>query len=746
MKKEVFAYLHTHWDREWYQNKEDFNLRFLRVFDIVLDELENNKAPFFYLDGQVVCLLDYLKYRKEKLPLIKKLIEAKKLFIGPYFASIDSYLVSFLSMLNNLDLGLKISKEFNQKDFIGYMSDIFGISKSAFSALKLKNIDKAIIWRGVNPDKTNENCNFLKENIKTTWLVQGYFNDFFHNGNVDGIKNYLEKIEKYSKNSPLLMPIGADHLGILQNANEKIEKINEKLNDYKIILANPFEYFKNVKFDFKTDEEEFLDNEKTYILKGTYSARIYQKIKNVKLQNLLERIVEPLNFYLKENYQKNIEEIYKTLIKNHAHDGICGCSIDSVHFAIDSRQNKVQDMLFAILKRIKCDFKIKKDIIGQSEEKIGLFNLSNFDNIKTLKITLPYKIKNAQILKKAKRGFEIELLNDIYKIPVTEDIVDFYTQIVEISENKKFNFSTVEILKPKKLTNVDENKIENEFIKLSIKNNEVEILNKISKEKVGFYLSDIDDDGDSYNFSPKGEYKILPLLKTKVLYNDKIESALELIYKDIKLDVKLQNKDDFLRFNFKINNKKKNHKLQAVFKLKEKIDETISNDAIGIIKRKIDPDYNIKNFMPAVPPYELKTNTFPMQNFVCAKNFNVITKGLNEYEIFKKELKICLLRGFSTISNPKNKTRAIPAGPDLKTETSQSLGLNERDLIISFGNYEKSFNLIDVLYENYVALDGEFKKEINFELDKIPQNEIFYGINQNKKILYNIKDENIKMI
>ena len=140
--------------------------------------------------------------------------------------------------------------------------------------------------------------------------------------------------------------------------------------------------------------------------------------------------------------------------------------------------------------------------------------------------------------------------------------------------------------------------------------------------------------------------------------------------------------------------------IDSLTKLKEKIDETISNDAIGIIKRKIDPDYNIKNFMPAVRPYELKTNTFPMQNFVCAKNFNVITKGLNEYEIFKKELKICLLRGFSTISNPKNKTRAIPAGPDLKTETSQSLGLNERDLIISFGNYEKSFNLIDVLYEN----------------------------------------------
>ena len=43
MKKKVYAYLHTHWDREWYRNKEEFNLRFLEVFDIVLDELKANE-------------------------------------------------------------------------------------------------------------------------------------------------------------------------------------------------------------------------------------------------------------------------------------------------------------------------------------------------------------------------------------------------------------------------------------------------------------------------------------------------------------------------------------------------------------------------------------------------------------------------------------------------------------------------------------------------------------------------------
>ena len=77
--------------------------------------------------------------------------------------------------------------------------------------------------------------------------------------------------------------------------------------------------------------------------------------------------------------------------------------------------------------------------------------------------------------------------------------------------------------------------------------------------------------------------------------------------------------------------------------------------------------------MPAKRPIELKTNCFPMQNFVCANGTIAITKGLHEYEIYQNELRICLLRSFSTISNPKNPARSIPAGPDLKTPKAQCL-------------------------------------------------------------------------
>lgn len=743
MKKRVFAYLHTHWDREWYRDKEDFNLRLLDVMDIVLDELKENKAPFFYLDGQVSALLDYLKYRKDKKEEIISLIKAKKLAIGPYFVSADSYLVSFCTMLKNLDLGIEISKAFSQKDYIGYMSDIFGISNSAFLALKLKNIDKTLIWRGVNPKKINNNCNFIKNNIKTTWLVQGYFNDFIHNNNIDGLKKYLDKIAKYSTDC-LLLPIGADHLGMLQNANEKIQQINSQLDDYEIILSSPFEYFKHAKFENIPKVDEFLDNSDTYILSGVYSARIPQKIRNNQIQNDLSRIIEPLNFYLKERYDENISEIYKTLIKNHAHDGICGCSIDNVHKTIDFRQHKCKCAIRALKNKLIGDFKKKNLITGRSEDKIGLFNLSN-SKINKVVVNLPYKLKNAQILNVA-NAFNRELLYDIYKIPVTEDICPIYSQIIEIEKNNNFEFNILKIKKPIKKTKITNNSIENDFIKLCVKSGVISIIDKKTNKTFVLKLTKIKDIGDSYNFAPKGEFIEYKLQKTKIEYDGQIQSSFLLDFNEIKLSVILDNHSQFIKFNSIINNKTKNHKIQLKLLLEENIKQTIAQDAIGIIKRKINCNYKMQDFMPAKRPIELKTNIYPMQNFVCANGAIICAKGLHEYEIYKNELRICLLRAFGTISNPKNTVRSIPAGPDLKTPMAQCQGLNEAEFIISFGNYQKAFKILDNLFENYVVIDGKFDKKNNFKLgEKLPDSYV-YGLNKGKKIMYNYKENKILLI
>ena len=126
--KKVFAYAHTHWDREWYRTFEDFRVRLVEVFDGVLKKLEKNELKSFYFDGQTAALEDYLEIRPEKTDLVKSLVREKRLFIGPYYCSTDSFLVNAESLIRNLQKGLKTSKEFGCEDFIGYHADTFGHS------------------------------------------------------------------------------------------------------------------------------------------------------------------------------------------------------------------------------------------------------------------------------------------------------------------------------------------------------------------------------------------------------------------------------------------------------------------------------------------------------------------------------------------------------------------------------------------------------------------------------------------
>ena len=108
MKKKVIAYVHTHWDREWYREFEVFRLRLIRVFDNVLNMLEDGSLPSFYFDGQVAALLDYLKLRPENETRVRNLIKSKKLFIGPFYCLVDEFLTDKIVFEKNLEIGMKI--------------------------------------------------------------------------------------------------------------------------------------------------------------------------------------------------------------------------------------------------------------------------------------------------------------------------------------------------------------------------------------------------------------------------------------------------------------------------------------------------------------------------------------------------------------------------------------------------------------------------------------------------------------
>ena len=176
----IIAYLHTHWDREWYRTFEEFRFRFIEVFDDIVKKLENEEFGQFYLDGQTILIDDLLEIYPDKKDLIKKLISEKKIVIGPWYTLADEFLVSGESLIRNLLIGTKQAKYFGVNDFAGYLPDAFAHSAGMVDILSSFGIKNALLWRGAG-DKKSEFIWKSKngDKIQVTHLLEGYFQDFF---------------------------------------------------------------------------------------------------------------------------------------------------------------------------------------------------------------------------------------------------------------------------------------------------------------------------------------------------------------------------------------------------------------------------------------------------------------------------------------------------------------------------------------------------------------------------------------
>ena len=634
MKKQVIAYLHTHWDREWYREFEVFRLRLLRVFDNVLNLLETNKIPSFYFDGQVSALLDYLEIRPEKEKIVRKFIKEKRLFIGPFYTLVDEFLTDRTAFEKNLQIGLKISKDFGCTDFIGYLADTFGHSQNVPKILKEFGIDKCVVWRGCGDIPAE----FTFNGINTVNLIRGYFMDIFSapmtiEKKAEWLKDNLDKIAKKSGDY-LLLPIGADHLGVEPDIKEQIEKVNELLIDYEIRLSSPFEYFELVKDNFKQFEwnDELRDNSLTFILPGSYSARLKLKQYNVKCTYLLEQ-ADKLQKKYGSKYDSIIEYAYKLLLKNQAHDGICGCSTDLVHRENITRYEKIIEIANTIVEELRLKHNFKTPIM-QSKDLLP-----------------EYKVVSKHF------GVENSILYDTQKIPVTEDFTDIYTLKYSPAVKPQINFE--------------------------VKNGKIRIGN-IEMEFVRFK-----DEGDTYNFGA---------VAGDVGEKAEIYSFKNNIIKTSFFDVQVEFLEELINFKIEWDNNLKNKLWQVKFNLKKPVAETYSEDMNSIINRKFDPEYDMRKHLPKVRGIEVKTNFAPMQRYVGAQGFGIITQGLTEYEVKDKSLLVTLLRSTGVISNPKNPSRSTPAGPPIEVLEAQQLGHNTAEFSVGFFEPENYKKYIDIIY------------------------------------------------
>lgn len=168
----------------------------------------------------------------------------------------------------------------------------------------------------------------------------------------------------------------------------------------------------------------------------TQSSRVKMKLLNERAETNLILLAEPLASFASclgfEYPQINLEQAWKELLKNHAHDSICGSSIDVVHEDMTYRFRQISAISNEIAKRsIENIWKqIDHSCFQQDDQVITLFNTLPYNRslVQNLVLDLPREIFADDTFRKLPTGSPIPDLFDIIDENnnlINYEIIDF---------------------------------------------------------------------------------------------------------------------------------------------------------------------------------------------------------------------------------------------------------------------------------------------------------------------------------
>lgn len=371
-KMKLYVISHTHWDREWYQEFQYYRYRLVRMMDDLLDLMERQPAyKYFHLDGQTIVLQDYLAIRPENEQRLRRLIEAGRIIIGPWYVMPDEFLSSGETLVKNLQTGFALCAKYGAAPMQnGYVTDIFGHNSQFPQILRQFGIESATLYRGIGdydrdtflwqaPDGSQVYAYKLdRERSYSNFYFAvryPYENEPFDPEDaVRRMKQLLAHMKELSVTDMTIMMDGVDHIDADEQVLELMELFEREIPDVEFIHARLDDYLPELKRrQLNLDVLEgalyhvAYEGVNNQVLKNVLSSTIHLKQANDQCERLLTRFAQPLDAFTKlmkpqlrpwernEYYahprQGYFAQAWDFLLQNEPHDSICGCSTSDVH-------------------------------------------------------------------------------------------------------------------------------------------------------------------------------------------------------------------------------------------------------------------------------------------------------------------------------------------------------------------------------------------------------------------------------
>lgn len=734
--KKIHVVAHTHWDREWYFSDNEAFIQFSYHMDEVIYALENNELDYYYLDGQLSILDDYLKVYPEKETKIKELVEANKLFIGPWYTQMDEFVVAGESVVKNLQIGIHMSKRLGGHTPLGYLPDSFGQGKDMPKIYNGFGITAAVFWRGM-PNEVTKSREFYwtaedGSKVLTINIRNGYYAGVtLVEGELYQKKAMLDLVAEDSATEVVTLPVGGDQRAVDRDLKAIIQEVNEQFGtEYKIEESNYphiFNLLKEKATELPTAQGEFMSGSVSKIHRSIYSSRYDLKKLNDTIENRLIFQLEPLMLMADDLgipfKRELLDYIWTLLLKNHAHDSIGGCNTDKTNEMILARYKEADQLSYSTIDYLVR--KISESIKGIQENDLILFNTVPYTRTDPYIVEVSTKHASIKLLDKNNHELASQILSTekVYAGEVRRSESDYdeakYYYIHKVSFIKETPPLAYTIITVKELSESNDSAkpsvlastlIENETYKITFSDGQFTILAKEQGETYEncLYVEESGDEGDTYDYSPAYHDKVHqlvfdttdvsvqtgPFLSTMTLNGNwtlpkdlqarKSEELNTTVNYTLSLSLSKESKR--IDMKIKINNQAMDHRMRLVVKTPVKNKVSYADTLFGIVERQ-NQDPHIQDWRK-LGWKEEPTEIYPMIHYAnihdSAASWTIMSKGIKEYQVIDDQIYMTLFRGVGFLGRPELLRRPGDASGNqfryIPTPDSQLLGELEMEL------------------------------------------------------------------
>lgn len=734
--KKIHVVAHTHWDREWYFSDNEAFIQFSYHMDEVIYALENGELDYYYLDGQLSILDDYLKVYPNQETKIKELVEGNKLFIGPWYTQMDEFVVAGESVVKNLQIGIDMSKRLGGHTALGYLPDSFGQGKDMPKIYNGFGIEDAVFWRGM-PNEVTKSREFYwtaedGSKVLTINIRNGYYAGVaLVEGEIYQKKAILDIVSEDSATTNITLPVGGDQRAVDRNLKAIIEEANKEFaEEYQIEESNYphiFNLLKNEATDLPTVQGEFMSGSVSKIHRSIYSSRYDLKKINDTIENRLIFQLEPLMLMADDlgiPFKRELMDYtWKLILKNHAHDSIGGCNTDKTNEMIMARYKEANQLSYSTVDYLVR--KIAESIEGIQENDLVLFNTLPYRRTEPYTLEVSTKKTTIKLFDEQRHEIPFQLISTekvyagevrrsesdydeakyyyIHKISFINELPALSYQIVSVEEQD-------ESATQEKPVALEETMIENAAYKITFSNGQFSILAKEQgiTYKNCLHVEESGDEGDTYDYSPayfdsihhlffetaevaiqSGKFlSTMSVTGSWFVPKDLAARKAQKVDTEIEYTLTLSLKNDSKRVDMKLslNNQALDHRMRLVVKTPVKSQVSYADTLFGIVERN-NHDPHIHDWRE-LGWKEEPTEIYPMIHYAnthdLETSWTVMSKGIKEYQVIDSDMYITLFRGVGFLGRPELLRRPGDASGNqfryIPTPDSQLLGTLEMEL------------------------------------------------------------------